>query len=89
LTLTAIRVLALVLAIVWRLGRLGVKLLLLGALIALIVSGTSATPRRAPPARAQSVPARRQPPAALGAIVSAGPSRRSRAPVKRPTAGRN
>lgn len=89
MTLIAILALALLLAAVWRLARLVVKLLLLGALIALIASyGTSATPRRTPPQPARSQPPNqpRRPP---GATRSPGLRRRPRAPVKqRPVEGR-
>jgi hypothetical protein len=88
LTVIAILVLALVLTVVWRLARLAVKLILLGALIILIAGyATSATTHHAAGAPTRSAPpgAQQRPPGAPG---SDRPKRRSRAPVKRPAKGR-
>jgi hypothetical protein len=81
LTLIAILALTVSLAVVWRLTRFAVKLLMLGALITLIASyGTSA--HRAAGARARSAPpaAHQRPP---GAPVVPRSKGRSRSPVER------
>jgi hypothetical protein len=59
MSLVAILVLALALAVVWRLVRFTARLLLLGSLIALIASyGTHATSHYAPRAPTRTAPAR-------------------------------
>jgi hypothetical protein len=84
LTLVAILALVLALALVWRLVRFAVKLLLLGALIALIAGyGTRATTRHAPTAPAHAPPTSQQP-RPSGAPRAPGRQRRSRAMFKRP-----